>query len=163
VGPFLALSALRERRWRPIAACGAVGLAFAVPFLVWDARAFVDNCLMDLLRKPAREDGLSWAAFSLRHGRLAFALIGALSYACYFGALAVLAGALRKSERRDSISLAWWTAALGLFGFFLFLKQSFYNYYYLVAGLLAFYPLLAGWDAGRDAEEKPCSADDATC
>jgi hypothetical protein len=155
-GPFIAVAAVAERRWRLLAACAITGCLFAVPFLAWDPVAFVDNCLLDLLRKPPRADGLSWAAFSLRHGEAAFGLVGALSYVCYFGALALLAGALLQRERDGALPAAWWAAALGMLGFFLFLKQSFFNYYYLVAGMLAFYPVLA---AATEAEETPCHAE----
>jgi hypothetical protein len=160
VGPFLGLAAIREKRWGLLAACAVVGLLFAVPFLAWDPGAFIDNCLVDLLRKPPRADGLSWAAFSLQHGGAAFGLVTALGYICYLGALALLARALWRRGERDALGAAWWAAAFGLLGFFLFLKQSFFNYYYLVAGMLAFYPLLAGRKAGTESETSHCSTED---
>jgi hypothetical protein len=162
VGPFIALAAVAERRWRLLAACAVTGCLFALPFLAWNPTAFVDNCLMDLLRKPPRADGLTWAAFSLRHGGAAFALVAAGSYVCYLGALALLGGALLQGERRDAVAVAWWAAALGMLGFFLFLKQSFFNYYYLVAGMLAFFPVLAAAATEREQEEAPCCAHDTT-
>jgi hypothetical protein len=160
VGPFLALAAVRQKRWGLLAACAAVGCAFAVPFLAWDPVVFIDNCLLDLLRKPPRADGLSWAAFSLQHGSAAFGLVTSLSYVCYFGALALLARALWRDGTEDALPAAWWAAAVGLLGFFLFLKQSFFNYYYLVAGMLAFYPLLAGAKPETDPEAACCSIHD---
>ena len=62
------------------------------------------------------------------------------TYAAAFGCLA---WRLRRLRGDAAVAEAAKWMALGLLGFFLFLKVSFFNYYYVVAGLLACYALLA--------------------
>ena len=152
--PFLIALLVAERRWGVIAVV-AGGVALIVsPFFFWDPHAFFENVVLDLLQKSPRPNALSWASVVLRRVPSAFALITALSYVVYFAALAMLINRLRKRPREEWLAETEKWMIVGVFGFFLFLKQAFFNYYYLVSGLLAFYLIreALGGDGAADPQ-----------
>jgi hypothetical protein len=138
--PFFLALAAKERRWKGAAAV-AVGVALVVgPFFLWDPAAFLRSVVEVLLvRTPPRPDSLTWSAAAMLHAPSLQPAVGLLSFVAYGGAFVALCVRLRRSSAEDAVweTLKWTT--LGLFGVFLFLKMSFFNYYYLVCGLLAFY------------------------
>lgn len=161
--PFLGALAVAERRWRSMAAVAAGVAVVVAPFFLWDPAAFFHNVVVDLLEKPPRPDALSWAAVALRYFPSAFRPVTALSFVAYAAALAMLVFRLRTRPREEwpAATHRWMT--LGLFGLFLFLKQAFFNYYFLVAGLLAFYLAVRSWAPERpDGRPAVSGADSRT-
>ncbi len=140
--PFLVALAIKQRRWRLIAGVAAGVGVLTLPFFLWHPGAFFQNVVMDLLLKAPRPDGLSWAAVLLRTYPTASPLATAVSVLLYGGAVWRLVVILRESRGEAALRATIMWSALGMFGLFLFLKQSFYNYYYLVAGLLSLYAAL---------------------
>ena len=173
--PFLSVLAARERRWRmPAAVAVGVG-AIVLPFFLWSPGAFIDNVVLDLLAKAPRADSLSWAAVCIRVAPELFGLVAAVGPILYAVALVCLWRRLRKADRAErTLETAKWMA-FGLAGLFLFLKQSFFNYYYLVWGLLAFHallsarceaaapPLVGPPFAGPHARQNPATHSSARC
>jgi len=153
--PFLLALAATQRRWR-MAAGVAIGVALVVaPFFLWDPAAFFHNVVVDLLQKRPRPDALSWAAVALRHWPAAQPAALGVSLLLYGFAFWRLLLHLRRASPDPVAATVRWTA-LGLLGFFLCLKQSFYNYYYLSAGLLTLYACLpAGPPARSNRPSRP--------
>ena len=151
--PFLLALAVKEKRWGLIGGVALGVCAVIGPYFFRDPSAFVHDVILDLLRKPPRPESLSWSAVCLRYCPSLFAWVYPLSYVAYAAAFWAFLRRLRRMEGHEAVleTLKW--TALGLLAFFLFLKQSFFNYYYVVLGLLAFYVCLAG--CGPDAEAKP--------
>jgi len=144
--PFLGALAVRERRWRMMGTV-AVGVACVLaPFFLWSPHDFVHNVVVDILKKAPRGDALSWNPLLPGGAGTALPWTSAVSFVAYgIGWLCLVVG-LRRSADRDGdrpLETLKWTI-VSLFGFFLFLKQSFFNYYYLVGGFLALYVCLAG-------------------
>lgn len=84
-----------------------------------------------------------WGALCLLHAPSLFRWVTGLSLLTYGIALICLLRRLMRPADEDPVLETTKWMALGLAGFFLFLKQSFFNYYYVIGGLLAFYPSLA--------------------
>lgn len=145
--PFLLVPAVRQRRWRLIAGVAAASAVPIIVFLAWNPGAFLSCTIFDLLRKAPRPDSLSWSAVTLRHAPGLLAGVTALSFATYAAALGTLIYRSVRGGGRPLLDETLLWTVLGLFGFFLFLKQSFFNYYYLVAGLLAWLLVRVGADA----------------
>jgi len=148
--PFFLALAVKERRWGLIAAVAAGVTAIVLPFLLWNPGAFVQNVVVHFFEIAPRTNALSWSAACLRDAPALFPYAYRLSYVVYAAALACLVLRLRHLRGRDAVleTHVWMT--VGLLALFLFLKQSFFNYYYVVGGLLAFTFCLAG--RSREAE-----------
>lgn len=147
--PFLVGLAVRERRWRMMTLVAVGVTCLLLPFLVWSPHHFVQNVLVDLLQKAPRSDSLSWSSLAQGGTGAALLWVSGVGWVAYGAGWLGLASHLSRSGDRDLTLAALKWAILSLFAFFLFLKQSFFNYYYLIAGLLALYVCLAG----RDEEE----------
>jgi len=137
-GPFFIALAIRERRWRLIAAVAAGSVVLLAPFFLWNPAAFFRNVIIEHLGKSPRPDGLSWPAFFLRNGPGAVPWVAALSFLAYAFAFGAFIAQLRRPERDGLMEAHKWMV-LGMFGLLLFANQAFSNYYYLMVGLLAFY------------------------
>ncbi|KPK61935.1 MAG: hypothetical protein AMK73_07230 [Planctomycetes bacterium SM23_32] len=149
--PFLAALAVKERRWRLMAGVAAgVGVVVS-PFFLWNPGAFFHNVAELLMQMKPREDSLGWGAVCLRYAPGLSSWVAALSYVVLGGAWVALIVRLRRRSEQDALLETQKWMLLGLFGFFLFLKVSFFNYYYLVAGLLAFH-LCVGATIARAAD-----------
>jgi len=149
--PFFVALSLREGRWRLIAAVAAGVAAVVLPFFLWNPRAFTHNVVLHFLKLGARPQALSWTAACLRAAPHLVPLVSWLSYAVYAAAFGCLVVRIRRCRGHAAVMETYTWMTLGLFGLFLFLKQSFFNYYYVVGGLLAFYPCLAARDGGDRA------------
>lgn len=152
--PFLLALAIKERRWKLIASV-AVGVGVIVgPFFFWHPAAFFRDVVLDLLQKPPRVDALSWSAVCLRHAKWLYEWAYLLGYVIYAVCLGWLAWRMRTLRREDALmeTARWMTFAL--LGLFLFLKQSFFNYYYVSNGLLVFYVCMLGKAGGPPSIRK---------
>ncbi len=140
--PFVAALAIKERRWKLCVIVTAGVTLIVGPFFLWDTGAFFRNVVTSLTSMPPRDDGLGWGAWCIHNAPGLFGYVTKLSFLTYAAALVCLVLRLRRATGREAVleTLKW--MALGLFGFFLFLKVAFYNYYYLVMGLLAFYAVM---------------------
>ena len=123
---LLALPGRARLRAVSVAAGGA--LALAVPFLLWDPRAFVRGVVEFQVRQPFRTDALSWPAAVVAVGgpRLP-------SWPAFVVAAAVLVLTLRRTVTPAQAVLS---AATTWIAFVAFNKQAFCNYYWLAVGLL---------------------------
>jgi hypothetical protein len=125
---FLAVPIL-IRRWRDLMKAGFIVVLVTAPLALWSVSDFWRSIVELHLLQPFREDALSYtAALASRHiylpGWLPFALAGA-----------VAAIAWRKRTLSSSAQFA--ATALSLLLFFMFNKQAFCNYYFLIIALLA--------------------------
>jgi hypothetical protein len=109
-----------------VAAGGA--LALAVPFLLWDPRAFVRGVVEFQVRQPFRTDALSWPAAVVAAGGPKLP-----SWPAFVAAAAVLVLTLRRTVTPAQAVLS---AATTWIAFVAFNKQAFCNYYWLAVGLL---------------------------
>ena len=150
--PFLLALAIKERRWRLIALTAAVVTVIVLPFFLWGPAVLFDRLVLDLLVKPPRKESLSWAAVCLNLAPALFTPAYLASYVLYFACLWGLIQRLRRPRGRDLLLETCRWMCLALLAFFLFLKQSFFNYYYFLGGLLTFYVCLAG-DRGPGSAE----------
>jgi hypothetical protein len=119
----------RELRWGAFISGSVVALAVTLPFVLWDARAFVRDVVTLQFSQPFRSDALSLPA------AIRYVTGWRLPTACAFLAAMVASWmALRGCPRGPS----GFAAATGfvLFAFFAFNKQAFCNYYSLVVGSL---------------------------
>jgi hypothetical protein len=141
--PFVFGLAARERRWGLLAAVAAGVTAVVGPFFFSDPAAFFSDVVVDLWAKPPRWDSLSWSAVCLHYCRPLFTWTYPVSFIAYLLAVGLFWGRVRRLSGEEAVleTVKW--MAIGLLGLFLFLKQSFFNYYYVVEGLLAFYVCLA--------------------
>jgi len=104
-----------------------------IPFLVWNPQAFVDSVVVVQFKQPLRPDSLSatvqWLAPSVALSNVALTALPLFAYA---GSLLF---AWRFVERGGPTTFGT-VGALTLGVFFLFSKQAFANYYFLVVVLL---------------------------
>ena len=113
-----------------------VGALVTIPFIVWNPMAFWNSVVALQFHQPFRPDALSvlswWAAQG--HEPLPSVI-----------AFAVAAGASILALWRLPRTPAGFAMAIGVtfFGFFLFNKQAFCNYYFFVVGAL--YATVAAW------------------
>lgn len=106
----------------------AVGAAVTLPFVFWDVRAFVWDCLVLQVHSPFRPTALSYLAwFFAKTGRALLSVVGFIA--------AVLAIALSLAWRRRGPAFFAGSCALVYFAFFAFNKQAFCNYYFLVLAM----------------------------
>jgi hypothetical protein len=123
---LLALPGRARLRAFSVAAGGA--LALAVPFLVWDPRAFVRGVVEFQVRQPFRTDALSWPAALVAAGGPKLP-----SWPAFVVAAAALVLTLRRTVTPAQAVLS---AATTWIAFVAFNKQAFCNYYWLAVGLL---------------------------
>jgi hypothetical protein len=136
-------------RLRPRAFSVAAGgtLAVAVPFLLWDPRAFVRGVVEFQIRQPFRTDALSWPAAVVSAGgpRLP-------SWPAFIVAAAVLFLTLRRTVTPAQAVLS---AATTWIAFVAFNKQAFCNYYWLAVGLLCAAVALLSAEARTAPSQRP--------
>ncbi|MSP62364.1 MAG: DUF2029 domain-containing protein [Myxococcales bacterium] len=114
---------------RQIAVAAAVALAVTAPLALWDLGAFFDDVVLCQVRQPLRMDAMSLPpVVAMLTGFRAPSALAFLAVA------AALAWAWRRlPDGAPGLALG---ATLALDAFFLFNKQAFCNYYYLVGVLL---------------------------
>jgi hypothetical protein len=122
--------------WRAIALAAAITL----PFAAWNPTAFVHSTVTFQLLQPFRPDALSYLALYARVTGTQFPAI--VGFAAMLGALLF---ALWRSPRSASGFAA--ASALVLLAFFVFGKQAFCNYYFVVIAALCCAVATAGPDA----------------
>lgn len=108
----------------------AVALLTALPFLVWDFGAFVYSTVTVHLLQPFRPDSLSIPAIIYRAGGPE--LPSVLSFAVAGLAMAFVVWRAPRTPAGFCIGMA-----VVLLAFFLFSKQAFMHYYFLVLAILA--------------------------
>jgi hypothetical protein len=125
-----ALCRLRAWRWRDVAVACAIAAALALPFFFWNPAAFVRGVVTMQFQQPFRADALSLlaAVFDWRGVELSSA-IGFVA--------AGLAAAAVVWRADGTLAAALLGTAVICFAFFLFNKQAFFNYYWLVEAQLA--------------------------
>ena len=128
--PLLAPWGLPARRL-PRLALQALGVAatIALPFVLWDPRAFYTSVVAVHLAQPYRPDSLTYLAL------LPDEAARALSFLPLLAACGAIVLALRRGPRTPSGFAA--AAGLTLLAFFSCSKQAHANYYYLAIGVLA--------------------------
>lgn len=112
----------------------ASALIIAAPFLVWDADTFLQKSVYDLLKLGHREDALSWISYFSRF--YSFYIPGSVTGPLYILVTSVFSYFVFK--RGDIRSLLIGLTSTFLF-VFLFGKQAFCNYYYLIAIFILIY------------------------
>jgi hypothetical protein len=117
-----------RRTARLLAVAGGVALAVSLPFIVWDARAFVRSAVALHLHARFRPDSLSFLVSLARAGA------PPLHFVSWLLAPAALAVALWRAP----CTPAGFSAAVALVFLVLFAfgKQAFCNYYFFVLGAL---------------------------
>lgn len=148
---------LKLRRWRLTTwICAvAVGLALVLPFAVWDFRAMMENVLYFFLKSPARGDALSLYGFAVALGVSPSAgWIGAAAACLWIGALAWFTWKMP----RNLPGMLFAAAGMWIF-FFLFGKQAFANYFYLVGFTLL---LAVAASPGAAEDSTPGRADESS-
>lgn len=120
----------------------AVAVATVVPFLVWDFGAFVYSTVTVHLLQPFRPDSLSIPAVIYRAGGPELPAI--LSFAVAGVAMAFVLWKAPRTPAGFCIGMA-----VVLLAFFLFSKQAFMHYYFLVLAILAC--AVAASDLGPEA------------
>ncbi len=161
-GPFFMALAVRERRWRMIAGMAVGSALLLAPFVLWDPGAFIRNVILDPAAIGPRRDALSWPAYFLRYDTGAFPWVARLSFLTYAIAFGGFIVELCRRERDHLMDAHKWMV-LAIFGLLLFAKLAFFNYYYLLIGLLAFY--IVRWargDYGAAPEQQPAAAERAS-
>jgi hypothetical protein len=115
--------------WRLVGVSCAVAAVTLLPFAIWNAQGLWHDLILFHLAQPFRSDAMSLATF------LPFLLkVGPVLLLVY------LIWAIRSGTRNTATFAAGF--ALALMIFFLFGKQAFSNYYFLIAQLFFFYPAL---------------------
>jgi hypothetical protein len=128
--PLLVRYAWRGRSTvRDLTAAGLVVVALALPFIVWNPRAFIEHTLLLQSREPFRIDSLSYLSWAARHGWGQGSFVWAV-------AAGGAAAALGLGKSKSAAGFAG-TLALSTFAFFAFGSKAFCNYYYFVAACLA--------------------------
>ncbi|OUR98780.1 hypothetical protein A9Q84_05040 [Halobacteriovorax marinus] len=115
-------------------------LVLFAPFILWDHQAFIQTTLTDILSYEPRRDALSWAAWIFHHQAVKIpTLVSLVIYLTptIFGCYRILK--TKSCELRELI--LWLVVSYG--AIFLFGKQAFCNYYYLIAFLVLIYSLLS--------------------
>jgi hypothetical protein len=147
LAPLAQLLPSERPSWRPtlrrLTTAGAVASLLTVPFLLWDAGAFVSSVVLYHMQGPFRIDALSFASCLARQGIVelpswvGFAALVPASFACLWRlprTPAAYAGAVAST----------------LLPFFLLGIQAFCNYFFfLIAALCTAVAATAGGDANR--------------
>lgn len=109
-----------------------ISFCFA-PFLLWDANALIGRSIVDILKLGYRDDALSWVAYLNRYHSIHIS--GAVSGLLYFLTLGYLClwiffkQTIKISDLLFSLITIYSVV-------FLFGKQAFCNYYYLLSSLI---------------------------
>jgi hypothetical protein len=120
--------------------------SFTILFLLWDPAAFLNGVLLHQFRLPFRTDALSFAAYIVRRGGPVLPAWVPLALA-----VAAMTFALRKLPRTPAACAS--VIAGTYLVFFVFNKQAFCNYYFLVIGALCC--SIAVFKPGRAEESLP--------
>jgi hypothetical protein len=119
------------------------GAVVTVPFVLWDPHAFVTSVVTLQFRQPFRGESLSYLAWWASNGHAQPSAVIAFIVAAILSAVT----AWRLPHTATGFATA---LAVTLFGFFVFNKQAFCNYYFFVVGALAI--ALAATDLAPDRE-----------
>jgi hypothetical protein len=143
--PLTFLLLKEKATWRPwmflMLRAGALALAIALPFFLWNPAAFVRNVIVLQFQLPFQTDALSFTAW-LAH--LTGLQIGAS--AGFIAAIAAIVWMARTAPR-NATGFAGATALVMLI-FFALNKQASCNYYFMVIGCCC---LAGGMSASREA------------
>ncbi len=130
--------------------------AIAIPFFVWSPRDFVADVVLFQLRQPFRADAMSIPAYVA--ATTGWRAPGALALV---GVGAAMAYGWRQVGPMASPGRLPLAVALVYAGFFLFAKQAFCNYYYLVGALIlaaaALLPPIEANDAATKSKRAPAA------
>ena len=148
--PLLSPWSLPPRRL-PRLALQAMGFAtaLALPFVLWNPRAFFISVGAVHLAQPYRPDSLTYLAL------LPEGVARSLAFLPFVAALGAIALALQRAQRTPAGFAA--ASGLTLLAFFSFSKQAHANYYHLALGVLA--AALAAVDSAIDAPATGAPAD----
>ena len=131
------------RRGRLLFGVGIAAVCTLLPFLLWDAAAFLRSTVTYQMSLPPRDDGLTitTALFHLTGGRVERRWLQAFAI-MVIAAIAVRIGLCRRLPeeltRPSSIGKAALGTAAALLTFFLCHTQGFFNYFYLCQYLFLF-------------------------
>lgn len=128
-----------------------VALLTAAPFLVWDFGAFVYSTVAVHLLQPFRPDSLSIPAVIVRAGGPE--LPSALSFGVAALAMAFVLWKAPRTPAGFCIGMA-----VVLLAFFLFSKQAFMHYYFLVIAILACAVAASDIEPGSQAHRGPAES-----
>ncbi|WP_127717876.1 hypothetical protein [Halobacteriovorax sp. HLS] len=120
--------------------CALSAIIIFTPFLIWNHHDFIQVTLVDLLRYEPRADSLSWASWLFHHYQIRIPSL--ISMSIYL--LPTLIGSyfIVLKKKNDLRELIFWLITT-YFCVFLFGKQAFCNYYYLISFLLITYTSLS--------------------
>lgn len=104
-------------------------LVLALPFILWDFQLFYQKTVIDLLNLSYRDDSLSWVAYLLRFYNYRLSPIS-ISLIYMVSTLLLSFWVWRKSRGRINVLIS--SLIVNYLVVFLFGKQAFCNYYYLV-------------------------------
>ncbi len=129
LAPFLlsSLYLLRVKGFKHTLIAPAFILLTFFPFLILTPETFIQNTFLEFLRFPARADSLSWVAHFLFH--YDYELSGTISALLYLGTFIFCAYKLWQEQSLLALKSGYF---LTLAVTFLFGKQSFANYYFLL-------------------------------
>jgi hypothetical protein len=153
---LLPLLPLLLPRWdratvRTVGAAAAIAALLTAPLALWDLPAFFRSTVLFHAASPFREDALTLSAFVFR--QFGAPLPGAVAWAAY---AAALLAALRWMPRTAGGFVA--ASGIVMLPFFLFAKQAFANYYFVIGWM--FY-LAAAVRAGETLRgDAPAGPDD---
>lgn len=109
-------------------------ISIAGPFLIWDAEIFLQKSVFDLLKLGHREDALSWVSYFSRF--YSFYIPGSVTGPLYILVTGLFSFLVYKNGTLQSLLVGLISTFLFVF---LFGKQAFCNYYYLIALFILLY------------------------
>jgi len=118
---------------------GVTSILIALPFLIWDFSLFWQKSVVDLLSLGFREDALSWIAYFYRFHH--FYIKGEWTALLYGGGTIVLSLLLLRCKMSQLEKLFGYFVIIYCV-VFLFGKQAFCNYYFMLASILWSYIIL---------------------
>lgn len=129
LAPFLlsSLYFLMKKNFKLTLIAPTVIIASFLPFLILSPATFIQNTFFEFLHFPARSDSMSWVAHFLFHYQYE---INGLVTALIYGITLFYCAFILWRER--TINVLLWGHFLTLSMTFLFGKQSFANYYFLL-------------------------------
>jgi hypothetical protein len=117
------------RKWREVPKAALAAILVTAPLALWNVSEFWRSVVLVQLMQPRRSDALSYMSVLADHGILL------PTWVPFVLAVAALVFAARKGEA--TISAKCNAAGFVLLLFFIFNKQAFCNYYFLVIGVMA--------------------------
>ncbi|WP_157868218.1 hypothetical protein [Halobacteriovorax marinus] len=109
-----------------------------LPFLIWDYDSFLQTTLLDVLKYQPRGDSLSWYSWLFFHYKVK--IPGYLTGIIYFTPT-VLGAIYLMKKAHSSITDLLFFIVINYCIVFLFGKQAFCNYYYLIAFMILLYSI----------------------